>query len=122
MQFVRDCLKPPLPEDFDSMFEEEKKLTLEERFDAGMHAFYEQMTKSVPNFHTLLTHKYFGPTMQPFWVSHISWQEGLQTLQLCLASLYAQWDDFTGGDLHVDVRSNSPIGSSLVWRETINGS
>lgn len=98
VQFVRDCLKPPLPENLDSLSEEEKKLTLEERFDAGMHAFYEQMTKNVPNVHALLTQKYFGTTMQPFCASHISWQEGLQTLQLSLGSIYAQWEDVTGGD------------------------
>lgn len=99
VQFVRDCLKPPLPENFDSLSEEEKKLTLQDRVDAGLHAGYEKMTGNVPCAHDLLTHEHYGTVMQPFWSSLISWQEGLQELQLTLAYLYSQWENVTGGDV-----------------------
>jgi len=71
-----------LPENFDSLSEEEKKLTLQDRVDAGLHAAYEQLTRNIPHAHALLTHEHYGTVMQPF-----------------LACLYSQWENVTGGDV-----------------------
>ncbi|KLO09775.1 hypothetical protein SCHPADRAFT_943361 [Schizopora paradoxa] len=98
VEFVRDCLKPPLPENFDSLSEEDKKLTLEEQLDAGLHAAYERSTKDISGVHTLLTHNHLSILMQSFWSSQVSWAEGLAPVEMCLAALYTEWQDATGGD------------------------
>lgn len=99
VQFVRDNVKPPLPENFDSLSEEEKKLTLQDQLDAGLHVFYEQTTKKVPNVHTLLSMEDFETYMQPFRTSPVSWQAGLRKLQLPLVKLFMKWEDISGGEL-----------------------
>ncbi len=80
-----------LPSNFEELSEEEKQLTLDHRFDAGMRALYEDIMKRNTPQHMLQTSRAHRILMRPYFLRKGTWLHGLGRLQWALAQLQHEW-------------------------------
>ncbi|KLO09777.1 hypothetical protein SCHPADRAFT_808487, partial [Schizopora paradoxa] len=84
-----------LPDDFESLPDDEKKLVVEEMFEAGVHVTYKNATKCNSFMHALLEHPEFPIVMEPFTTALESWDRGLEELKFQLLVLSENWENIS---------------------------
>lgn len=92
VQFVPDSPRQPLPSNFADLSEEEKKLTLDDQFDAAMRTLYEHIMKGNVPQHIMHTNPGANILMGPYAAYPATWADGLGKMKYTLALLQYEWD------------------------------
>ncbi len=94
VQFIPDSARQPLPSNFEELSEVEKKLTLDDQFDAGMRTLYEHIMMKKNAFqHIFHTSRDARVLMRPFHAYPATWAHGLGKMQYVLAHLQHEWEE-----------------------------
>ncbi|KLO09778.1 hypothetical protein SCHPADRAFT_549770 [Schizopora paradoxa] len=87
VEATRGTAEVDLPDNFDELPEDEKKLVRKEEFDAIAHVAYKDCRRRVPELDELIGHFHYTIVMNPFFAALDSWERGLDELQFQLLVL-----------------------------------